>query len=408
MSGEGQASVWVAAEAAGRLAEVVRHAAAESPVWRERLQAAGIDPAAVRTPADLRALPVLRKENLGPLQATGRPFGGLLGVPLHQLQRIFYSAGDIYDPQGPGADFWRFSTALAAAGFGPGDVVMNCASYHLSPLGFIFDAAARAAGCVVIPAGVGQQDLQVRILAEAGVTGFLGLPSYLLALLEKAAAEGHTLQLRKAFVAAEPLPPSLRERLQSFGVDVYQGYGTADLGLVAYECGTKTGMHLDPEVVVEICDPDGNPVPWGEVGEVVVTLLDPAYPLLRFGTGDLSAFMAPGCDCSREAPRIKGWLGRRGDAVKVRGIFLYPRQVEEALAPMAGQLARWRAVVDRGPDHVDRLTIEVEAAPGAAPDPEAVAAAVRAATRLRAEVSLVPPGSIPEGARRLEDRREWK
>lgn len=387
------------------LGETVWQAFANSPVQRERLTAASIDPASVHRIEDLAALPVMRKEHLGPLQAAGRPFGGLLGEPVANLARIFVSAGDIYDPQGDVPDTWRFSTALAAVGFGRGDIVINCASYHLSPLGFIFDAAARACGCVVIPAGVGQQELQLKVMADLGVTGYLGLPSYLLSLLEKAE---RPLALRKAFVAAEPLPPSLRARIESFGVEVYQGYGTADLGLLSYECPEKQGMHLDAGVAVELCDPDGRPVPVGEVGEVVVTLLDPTYPLLRFGTGDLSALMLEPCPCGRPATRIRGWLGRANDVVKVRGIFLYPRQVEEALARFPGQVAQWQAVVTRGPAYKDRLQILVEAPLGApGPQPEAVAAAVKEKTRLTAEVDLVAAGTLAPGLKRLDDRRTW-
>lgn len=400
-------SVWVPPGAEARLRQVVRHAWVHSPAWRARLAAAGMEPDRVAGPADLAALPVLRKDDLGDLQAQGRPFGGLLGEPVARLARIFVSPGDVYDPQGTRADYWRFGRALAAAGFAAGDVVMNCASYHLSPLGFILDEAARSLGCVVIPAGVGQQDLQVRVLEHTGAVGYLGLPSYLLALLEKAQAEGRRLALRKAFVTAEPLPPSLRDRLAGYGVDVFQGYGTADLGLVAYECPVRQGMHLDDGVVVEICDPDGRPVPPGEVGEVVVTLLDETYPLLRFGTGDLSALVPEPCPCGRVAPRIRGWLGRAGEAVKVRGVFVYPRQIEEALARWGGQVARWRAVVDRDQRHRDRLVVEVEPTPGAQVDPAAVAEAVKAVTRVTPEVALVPPGTLPAGAKKLEDVRRW-
>lgn len=390
------------------LQALVRHAWAHSPVQRARLEQAGLHPDQVRHLADLRPLPVLRKEDLGALQARGRPFGGLLGEAPGALARIFLSPGDIYDPQGARPDYWRFGTALAAAGFGPGQVVMNCFSYHLSPAGFMFDAAARALGCVVIPGGVGQQELQVRVLAETGATGYMGLPSYLLALLEKAAAAGQPLQLQRAFVTAEPLPPSLRQKLTGYGVDVYQGYGTADLGLVAYECPARQGMHLEETGVrVELCDPDGLPVAAGEVGELVVTLLDPTYPLLRFGTGDLSALVPEPCPCGRAAPRIRGWLGRANDVVKVRGLFVYPRQLEQALAPFAGQVARWQAVVDRDDQHRDRLTLLLEPAPGAAPDLAGVAAAVKAATRVTAAVAAIGPGAIPPGARLLDDRRTW-
>ncbi len=395
-------SIWIAPGAG--LNDLVRHAWSHSPAQRARLEAAGIDPATIRSPEDLYALPVLHKDRLGSLQAEGLPFGGLLGEPLSDLARIFCSAGDIYDPQGARTDYWRFGAALAAAGFHCGDIVINCTSYHLSPLGFIFDDALRSLGCVVIPGGIGQQDLQVRILQETRASGFVGLPSYLLALLERG-----PLHLKKALVAAEPLPPTLRAKLQGYGVDVCQAYGTADLGLVAYECPEKQGMHLDTGVAVEICNPDGHPVPVGEVGEVVVTLLDRTYPLLRFGTGDLSVFMTEPCPCGRSTPRIRGWMGRANDVVKVRGLFLYPRQVEEALARLPVQTGRWQAVLEQDHHHRDVLTIRVEAAgSGDGPDPDSVAEAVKAVTRLTTAVEVLAPGTLSPEVRRLDDRRKWE
>lgn len=382
----------------------VAHAWAASPAQRARLEAASIEPAEVSGPEALADLPVMRKEHLGPMQAKGRPFGGLLGEPLGNLARIFLSPGDIYDPQGAGPDYWRFGTALAAAGFQPGDVVLNCFNYHLSPAGFIFDAAARSVGCVVIPAGVGQQEMQIQSARETGAVGYIGLPSYLLSLLEKA---GGNLPFKKAMVTAEPLPPTLRAKLEGYGVAVSESYGTADLGLVAYQCPHREGLHFDDGVVVEICDPDGRPVPMGEVGEVVVTLLDRTYPLLRFGTGDLSAMIAEPCPCGRPALRMARWMGRANDVVKVRGMFVYPRQLEEAMARFGPQVARWQAVVEQDEHHRDRMMVLVESAIGGWPTAEAVGEAVRAATRLSAEVALVPAGAIPPEARRLEDRRRW-
>lgn len=404
-----QRSVWIAPGAEADLPATVMRAWDHSPAQRRRLDAAGIDPAAVRGLESLQALPVMRKEDLGTLQAGGRPFGGLLGVPMGDLARIFVSPGEIYDPQGARPDYWRFGAALAAAGFRRGQVVINCFSYHLSPAGFIFDDAARSLGCVVIPAGVGQQDLQLKVMAETGATGFMGLPSYLLGLLEKAAEEGRRLALRQAFVTAEPLPPALRARIASLGVEVLQGYGTADLGLVGYECQARNGMHLEAGAAVEICDPTGRPVPAGEVGEVVVTLLEPTYPLLRFATGDLSALMTEPCPCGRLSPRMRGWLGRANDVVKVRGLFLYPRQLEDAMAQLQGRAVRWQAEIDRDERFADRLSLRVEVAADALPLAAAeVAEAVKAATRLTAAVTLVPPGSIPADAPRLADRRAWE
>lgn len=425
-------SRWVPPGGEERLRKVLAAARAGSPVWRERLDAAGLGGAATgaavlggveaggggtgaaglggveagaAAPGGPRwqALPVLRKESLGAVQAESPPFGGLLAVPVEHLARIFVSPGDIYDPQGADPDYWRFSKVLAAAGFRPGERVLNCFSYHLTPAGFMFDAAARALGCVVVPAGVGQQDLQIRVARAVGATGYVGLPSYLLALLERAAEAGPPLPIRRAVVTGEPLPQTLRERIKSHGVAVCQAYGTADVGLIAYECEQGGGMHLDEDVIVEICDPDGRPVPVGEMGEVVVTPLQETYPLLRFGTGDLSAMVAEPCPCGRPSLRLKGWLGRVSDVTKVRGIFLYPRQLEEALAHLAGGIDRWRAVVERDADHRDVLRIEFS---GQA-DPRAVREAVQAAVRLNPDVVVVPAGALPADGPHFQDRRTW-
>lgn len=405
---ERAASVWVAPGAEARLRQIVRHAWAASPGQRARLEAGGLANGELAGVEELARVPVLRKVELPAVQGVDPPFGGLLGVPLGSLARVFVSPGPVYDPQGPGADFWRFGTALAAAGFTAGDVVLNCFSYHLTPAGFMCDAAARALGCVVIPGGVGNQELQVRVLHDTRATGYIGLPSYLLALLEQAARGGVALQLRKALVSAEPLPPSLRARLGELGVSVFQAYGTADLGLIAYECERQEGLHLDEGLVVEVCDPQtGQPVPVGETGEVVATLLDRTYPLIRLGTGDLSAFVPEPCPCGRSAPRVRGWLGRAGEGVKVRGIFVYPRQLEEALTQVPG-VAAWQAVVSRDAAHRDELLVRVEPAPGQAVDPEAVAAAVRAATRVGCAVRVEPPGALAGETQRLKDAREWR
>lgn len=406
--GAGGLSRWVPPGGEERLRRVLGAAREGSVVWRERLDAAGLGPDAAAGAGLIggdrwQALPVLRKESLGGVQAEAPPFGGLLGVPVERLARIFVSPGDVYDPQGTAPDYWRFSRALAAAGFRQGDRVLNCFSYHLTPAGFMFDAAARTLGCVVVPAGVGQQELQIRVARAVGAVGYTGLPSYLLALLELAAAAEAPLPLRRAVVTGEPLPPSLRERITGHGAAVYQAYGTADVGLIGYECGHGAGLHLDDGVIVEICDPDGRPVPMGEVGEVVVTLLEETYPLLRFGTGDLSAMVAEPCACERPSLRLKGWLGRVSEVTKVRGIFLYPRQLEAAMAGLAGGVERWRAVVERGADHRDVLRIEF-AGPA---DPRAVRDAVQAAVRLNPEVVVVPAESLSAEGPLFQDRRSW-
>lgn len=406
--GAGGLSLWVPPGGEERLRKVLAAARAGSPVWRERLDAAGLadaEPGGDGMPGGPRwqALPVLRKELLGSVQAGSPPFGGLLGVPVEQLARIFVSPGDVYDPQGTDPDYWRFGKVLAAAGFERGERVLNCFSYHLTPAGFMFDAAARALGCVVVPAGVGQQDLQIRVARAVGATGYTGLPSYLLALLDRAAAAGTPLPLRRAVVTGEPLPEALRARIEAHGVTVRQAYGTADVGLIGYECGRGAGLHIDDGVIVEICDPDGRTLPPGEVGEVVVTALQESYPLIRFGTGDLSALVAEPCPCGRPSARLKGWMGRVSEVTKVRGIFLYPKQLEAAMAGLAGGVQRWRAVVERDADHRDVLRIEFA---GQA-DPRAVRDAVRAAVRLNPDVLVVPPGAIPADGPLFQDRRNW-
>jgi phenylacetate-CoA ligase len=382
------------------LAEIVALACEHAPATRRRFETAGINPEAVRSVADLAGLPVLHKEQLVTAQQSCVPFGGLLGARVADLARIFMSPGPIYDPQGAGPDHWRFGRALQAAGFGPGDLAVNCFSYHLSPAGFMFDEAARACGAGVVPAGIGQQDLQIRLMQDLPVTAYIGLPSYLAALLEKA---GGPLGLRKAMLAAEMLPESLRRRFEAMGIATYQCYGTADLGLIAYECISRAGLHVDESVIVEILDPvTGAPLPAGEVGEVVVTVLSETYPLIRFGTGDLAGLMAEPCGCGMKGPRLKGILGRAGEAVKVRGMFVHPGQIAQAVARFPG-VERWRAEVTRG-GHLDRLTVVLQAGPELDLDLAAVAEAVRESTRLRAEVVR---GEVAEGARRLEDKRTW-
>ncbi|HYF64907.1 MAG TPA: AMP-binding protein, partial [Herpetosiphonaceae bacterium] len=305
----------------------------QSTHLRQRLAAAGIDGAGLESLEQLNRLPLLRKDDLRQIQAAQPPFGGLLGVPPEQLARIFQSPGPIYDPQGHGADYWGWREAFAAAGLVPGDIAMICFSYHLTPAGQMFDDSARALGCVAIPAGIGNQEQQLLALLHTGATAYVGLPSYLKALLDTSARQNVPLSLRKAFVCAEPLPPSLRQSLESAGINVQQGYGTADLGCVAYECELKDGMHLRDDLIVQICDPASEqPLPDGEVGEIVVTTLNPVYPMVRFGTGDLSALSGEPCGCGRPSARLLGIRGRVGQGIKVRGLFVYPHQLAAVFA----------------------------------------------------------------------------
>jgi len=380
-----------------RLRETLAHARASSAYFR-RILPAGAE--------RLEQIPITRKDDVPALQAADPPFGGLIGVQAARLARVFASPGPILDPQGDVEDFWRFRLALAAAGFRAGDFTMNSASYHLTPLGFMLDAAARALGCVVVPAGTGQTDLQVRIAATLRATGYLGTPSFLYALLKRGRELGTPLSIEVAFVTAEMLPDSLRAELEDdFKVRVLQGYGTADQGLLAYECTEKGGMHLHPECILEVLDLEtGAQAAPGQPGQIVATIFDQAYPLLRFATGDIGAMAPPAkCACGRTAPKLAGLLGRVGDAVKVKGMFIRGAEIEKALKAFPG-IARFQAVITRE-QHQDHLEYVVELAPGAAVDVAQVADALRDAVKLRGEVRT---GSVPEGSKRVDDRRVWK
>ena len=382
---------------ASKLRETVAHARANSAYFRRTL------PAKVER---LEDIPITRKDDLPALQAADPPFGGLIAVEASRLARVFSSPGPILDPQGDIDDFWRFRMALAAAGFRQGDVVLNSSSYHLTPLGFMLDSAARTLGCVVVPAGTGQTDLQVRIAATLRATGYLGTPSFLYALLKRGRELGTPLQTEVAFVTGEMLPESLRAEMENdFKVRVLQGYGTADLGLLAYECPEKGGMHLHPESILEVLDLEtGAPAAPAQPGQIVATIFDEAYPLLRFATGDIGAMAAPArCACGRTAPKLAGLLGRMGDAVKVKGMFIRGAEIDKALKAFPG-IARFQAVVTRD-HHQDHLEYVLELAPGAAVDVALIADALRNAVKVRGEVHT---GAVPENAKRIDDRRVWK
>ncbi len=391
------------------LRALVAFAWERAPGWRRRLEAAGIDPGSVRGIDDLQALPILHKDELIELQAQEPPFGGLLGVPVDRLRHIFVSPGPIFDPEGEKTDYWRWAPALAAAGLKPGMVVLNAFAYHLTPAGQMFDEGARALGCVVIPGGIGNKALQVQVMARLGVEGYIGLPSYLMALLEAAREEGLSLSLKAAFVTAEMFPESMRRELaEVHGIHARQGYGTADLGMVAYECEVAQGMHVGEDVIVELVDPatgEGIQEP-GRPGEVVVTLLEETYPLLRFGTGDLSAWAEGACSCGRTSRRLAGILGRVGAGVKVRGLFVHPHQADQVVARFP-QIARYQMVVSRE-GHLDRLTFRL-LPEGSVPGEEvtqAFLAAVREVLKVRAEVEWVE--TLPDDAPKVVDTRRWE
>jgi phenylacetate-CoA ligase len=386
--------------------------ALRAPGTRSRFVRAGLKLGTFKTLNDLATIPVLRKADLPSLQEQAPPFADLLGLPLGRLARIYLSPGPILDPEGDARDYWRFARALAAAGFRKGDLVQNTFAYHLTPAGMMLDLGLRRIGCVVLPAGVGNTEIQADLLRRLPVRGYVGTPAFLLTLLEKARERGgdprRGLRLRVALVSGGMLSDSLRKTLrEDFKVTVRQAYATADLGCVAYECAAQAGMHLDESMVVQVCDPrTGRPVPDGEPGEVVATALNPVYPLIRFGTGDLSILDRSRCSCGRTAPRLTRILGRVDEVPKVRGMFVQPRQVEEALAAFP-EVTRFQMVVSHR-DHDDVLTVNVvvtgPAAPGLA---DRITLALREKVKLRATVEVVEAAALPQGAKRVVDLRKW-
>ncbi|MGH9042414.1 MAG: phenylacetate--CoA ligase family protein [Acidimicrobiia bacterium] len=387
-----------------RAREVLVPAAVAVRALSDRLAAAGLSPDDLGSLESLRRLPIQTKDDVLELQAKSPPFGGLL-APGTPLRRVFQSPGPIYEPEPDVDDHWRMAPALQAAGFTPADVVLNCFGYHLSPAGVMFEEAARVVGAVVVPAGVGNMELQARAARDAGVTAYTGTPSYLKALLEKAEGlEGLALRLEKAVVGAEPLPPSLREWLGERVPAVRQMYGTAETGLLGYECEAVSGWHVPDDALVEVCGlDDGQPLAEGVEGQVVVTLFSAHYPLVRFGTGDLSAFAEGDCPCGRPTPRLVGWLGRSGEAVKVRGMFLHPRQVVQVMGQVPA-VAAYRFLIDRV-EHKDVLRCEVVAAAGADDLVATVRDAVRSGLRFDAEVVVVD--AVDADSPPVTDLRTW-
>jgi len=390
------------------LPRIVAAAKEGAPAYR-RLFAA-VRPEDVTDRRALAQLPLTRKSDLIELQRRDPPFGGFAAVPLSALRRVFVSPGPIYEPEGRRPDFGRFARALFAAGFRPGDLVHNTFSYHMTPAGAMVESAAEALGCPVIPAGVGQTEQQLRIITDLKPVGFVGTPSFLKILLDRAVSEGSDVSsLHKALVGAEALPAALRAELRGRGVSVLQSYGTADVGVIAYESMDQDGelcpgMVLDEGIILELVVPGtGEPVAPGDTGEVVVTTLTPEYPLIRFATGDLSALLPGASQCGRTNHRIRGWLGRADQTTKVRGMFVHPEQVADILRRHKS-IIRARLVVER-PAGSDEMTLLVESS-DAAEDPARIAETVQAVTKLRATVSRVPVGSLPGDGKLIEDRRK--
>ncbi|AEG94612.1 phenylacetate--CoA ligase family protein [Ramlibacter tataouinensis] len=391
----------------------VAHAQRHAPAMAQIL--AGVDAAAVDSRQALARLPVTRKHELLERQKAGRaadPFGGFAAqVRGPAMLRIFASPGPIYEPDGAARDYWRTARAMHAAGFCAGDLVHNAFSYHMTPGAFIMEAGAHALGCTVFPAGTGQTEQQLQAIAELRPRAYAGTPSFLRILLEKAAETGADAgSLRVALTGGEALPPSLRDWFAERGLQVFQSYATADLGLIAYETEARQGLVLDEGVIVEIVRPGtGEPVPEGEVGEVVVTTLNPDYPLIRFGTGDLSAVLPGACPSGRTNIRIRGWLGRADQTTKIRGMFVHPAQVAD-IARRFPEVLKARLVVS-GEMANDTMTLKVEAV-GPQPVLQGLQArlgeAIRDVTKLRGEVLLLQPGSLPNDGKVIEDARSYK
>ncbi len=348
---------------------------------------------------DLTRLPVFRKSDLVDRQKAQPPFGGL---PVSNITHIFQSPGPIYEPGGSAPDWWRFGRFLAACGIGPDDTVQNCFGYHLTPAGAMFENGARAVGAKVVPAGTGQTELQVMAAAAAGVTAYAGTPDYLKVILEKADEMGVSLSITKAAVSGGALFAPLRQYYADRGITCLQCYATADLGLIAYETAADSGMIVDEGVIVELCIPGtGTPVIPGDVGEVVVTTLNPDYPLIRFATGDLSAVLDGSSPCGRTNMRIKGWMGRADQTTKIKGMFVRPEQVAVLVAQTGADRAR--VIADRDGD-ADRMTVAFE---GRDLDQDALRAAVSNVLKLRGDVTCHAPGTLPRDGLVIEDRRTY-
>ena len=384
----------------------IAHAKANSAFFAESLK--DIDPAGVTSRAALAKLPVLRKSALGALQKAKPPMGGLLGVPMNQIRHIFMSPGPIFEVDTDEKDFFRGARGMYAAGFRSDDIVHNTYSYHLTPAGMMMESSIRAIGCAVIPAGIGNTELQLDAIELIKPTAYVGTPSFLRILLEKARELGRDVSsIRKAVVGAEAFPPALRKEFNERGIFALQGYGTADLGSIAYESEAIEGMILDEGVIVEIVRPGtGDPVPEGEVGEVVVTTFNKAYPLVRFGTGDLSAVLPGISPCGRTNTRIKGWMGRADQRTKVKGMFVDPEQVI-AVQKRHPELAKVRLVVE-WVDKQDVMTLHAEIAGGGSAElAKAVEASIQNLCKVRGGVSFAAPGSLANDGKVIADVRKY-
>jgi phenylacetate-CoA ligase len=392
------------------LPKLIAHAKRRAPGFARIFK--DVNPAKIHSRKALATLPVTRKSDLAALQKELPPLGGLNATPVEKLAKLFVSPGPIYEPEGRGRDWWRTARGLFAGGFRSGDRVANCFAYHFTPAGSMLESGALALGCTVLPAGVGHTETQAAALHGLGISGYLGTPSFLKLVVEKADELKVDIScLKRAQVGAEYLPPAVRNSMRERGIAVTQMYGTADLGLLAYESlspeGTvNEGMILEEGLILEIVRPgSGDPLPAGEVGEVVITTLNRDYPLIRFGTGDLSAVLPGASPCGRTNVRIRGWLGRADQSTKVRGMFVTPSQVNELLRRHS-EVARARLVVE-GEAGNDRMTLKCEARTRPAGLAEALVASIREVTKLRGEVELVQAGALPNDGKVIEDLRKY-
>ncbi len=389
------------------LAAQIAHAQSNTAYYGEVL--AGVDAASVNSREALAALPVTRKSDLGARQKSEPPLGGLNGVPLGELAHIFQSPGSIYEPAGNIPDYFRFARCFWAVGVRPGDIVYNTFSYHLTPAGMMMETAARAIGCPVVPAGVGQTEQQLEALTHIRPQAYVGTPSFLRILLEKADEAGADVSaLGKASVGGEYLPPDLRTAFKDRGIDCLQSYGTADLGLIAYESPAMEGMIMDEGVIIEIVRPGtGDPVAEGEVGEVVVTQLNTVYPLIRFATGDLSAVLPGQSPCGRTNGRIKGWMGRADQTTKVKGMFVRPEQIDQVVKAHDA-VSKARLVVDSD-DNRDVMTLRCEVTEGGSDDlRSAIEASIQASCKVRGQVEFVAAGDLPNDGKVIDDVRTYE
>lgn len=397
------------------LCDTVRHAYENAPATRRKMDDAGVKPVDVRVVSDLARIPLTRKADLKTIQKSELPFGGLAAAPPRAMRRIYVSPGPTYDPEGREESHWRWEKAFIAAGFRPGDIVQNTFMYHFSPAGLMFDEALIRIGCTVIPAGVGNTEMQAQVMRDLCVTGYVGTPSFLMTVLEKGKemgiVPGNGLCLQVALVAAEMLPESLRRRFQEeFGIQVRQAYGTADAGSLGYECFEGQGMHIPDEIILELVDPvTEEPVGPGKIGEVVVTLPNETYPLVRFATGDLSVVTNESCPCGRTSARLLRIVGRIDQLTKVKGIFVHPEQVGQIEKKVPEVYALQLVITRVG--HEDQMEIQVVLTGGATPSDEIrtrISETAREVTRLRGEVVFVDEKDLSEKEKKIVDKRKWE